>query len=251
MEKEFEEFIIKFKDISKKGYIKGINKNTNSIGLTFEKLLGKNADSMYFPDYKNIEIKCTSRYSRFPISLFSIAFDGPNLYEMNRLLTTYGKKDIIYENKYQLNGPLYVNCLYRINDNYFKLKINYEEERLYLAVYDLKVNLIEEKTYIDFSTLKERLEVKLSNLALVYASKKSTSYDVQFRYYKLILYKLKSFETFISLLKQNKLDVLICGRVTRSGDDSGRQRNKNLVIKIPKESIELLFKKVYEYNHDD
>lgn len=88
-------------------------------------------------------------------------------------------------------------------------------------------------------------------MVLVYASKKSTFYDVQFRYYKLILYKLKSFETFISLLKQNKLDVLICGRVSRSVEDSGRQRNKNLVIKIPKESIELLFKKVYEYNHDD
>ena len=38
MEKEFEEFITKFKDISKKGYIKGINKNTNSIELTFEEL---------------------------------------------------------------------------------------------------------------------------------------------------------------------------------------------------------------------
>lgn len=55
----------------------------------------------------------------------------------------------------------------------------------------------------------------------------------------------------MSLLKQNKLDISICCRVSRSGEDSGRQRNKNLVIKIPKESIELLFKKVYEYNHND
>ena len=55
----------------------------------------------------------------------------------------------------------------------------------------------------------------------------------------------------MSLLKQNKLDISICGGVSRSGEDSGRQRNKNLVIKISKESIELLFKKVYEYNHND
>lgn len=61
----------------------------------------------------------------------------------------------------------------------------------------------------------------------------------------------KEFEFFMSLLKQYKLDISIYGRVSRSGEDSGRQRNKNLVIKIPKESIELLFKKVYEYNHDD
>lgn len=61
----------------------------------------------------------------------------------------------------------------------------------------------------------------------------------------------KEFDILMSLLKQNKLDISICCRVSRSGEDSGRQRNKNLVIKIPKESIELLFKKVYEYNHAD
>ena len=55
---EFNNIISKFKEINAKGYIKGINNNLlNSCGLTFENLLGKKADSMFFPDYNNIEIK--------------------------------------------------------------------------------------------------------------------------------------------------------------------------------------------------
>lgn len=93
--------IKKFIEISKKRWIKGVNNTTNSVGLTFESLLNKESDSMYFPDYGSIEIKCSQRFSRYPISLFSLSFDGPRLYEMNRLVQTYGKKDIIYKDKFQ------------------------------------------------------------------------------------------------------------------------------------------------------
>ena len=44
---------------------------------------------MFFPDYYGIEIKCTTRFSNYPISLFSLAFDGTYLYQMNLLLQKY------------------------------------------------------------------------------------------------------------------------------------------------------------------
>ena len=99
MNKSYEDLIENFKSISKKKWIKGINNFSNSVGLTFETLIHKKADSMFFPDYKGIEIKCTQRFSRYPINLFSSAFDGPSFYEMNRLLNTYGKVDTIYKNR--------------------------------------------------------------------------------------------------------------------------------------------------------
>ena len=40
-------------------------------------------------------------FSGVEIYLFSLSFDGPNLYEMNRLLTTYGRKDSKYEERLQ------------------------------------------------------------------------------------------------------------------------------------------------------
>ena len=123
--------ITKFKEIAKKKWIRGINNSTNSVGLTFESLLNKNPDSMYFPDYKGYEIKCSQRFSRYPINLFSLAFDGPALYEMNRILTEYGKQDVIYKDKKQLHGDVYVNKYNRINNNYFKLNIDDKTKKNY------------------------------------------------------------------------------------------------------------------------
>lgn len=250
MTKEEQQLIKKFIEISDKKWIKGINNITNSVGLTFENQLNKNPDSMYFPDYYGIEIKCSQRFSRYPINLFSLAFDGPNLYEMNRILQTYGKNDVIYRDKKQLQGTIYVNEYNQINNNYFKIKIDRETKQIILSIYDLNYNLLEEKAYIDFETIKSRLELKLSKLAIVYASKKTIDNNLYFRYYLITLYKLKSFETFIKLLEKDYIKVELIGRVSRSGIEKGRQRNKNLVFSIEKENIKLLFDKIYEYNSD-
>lgn len=250
MTKEEQQLIKKFIEISDKKWIKGINNITNSVGLTFENQLNKNPDSMYFPDYYGIEIKCSQRFSRYPINLFSLAFDGPNLYEMNRILQTYGKNDVIYRDKKQLQGTIYVNEYNQINNNYFKIKIDRETKQIILSIYDLNYNLLEEKAYIDFETIKSRLELKLSKLAIIYASKKTIDNNLYFRYYLITLYKLKSFETFIKLLEKDYIKVELIGRVSRSGIEKGRQRNKNLVFSIEKENIKLLFDKIYEYNSD-
>lgn len=129
-EKQYE-IIEKFKEISAKRWIKGVNSTTNSVGLTFESQIHKNPDSMYFPDYHGIEIKCSQRYSRYPINLFSLAFDGPELYEMNRILQKYGKTDKIYKERKKLQGEIYINKYQKINNNYFKLKVDKKTEKLF------------------------------------------------------------------------------------------------------------------------
>ena len=117
-----------------------MNNIANSVGLTFESQLGKKPDSDYLPDYNGIELKCTTRFSRYPISLFSKAFDGPNDFEMNRLLKTYGKKDIQFEWKFQLFGVVRTRRLTLINSNYFKLEVSREDKKIYLLVYDMDKN---------------------------------------------------------------------------------------------------------------
>ena len=142
MNKECNDLVKKFKMISKMKCIKGVNNLTNSVGLTFESLLDKKVDSLYFPDYKGIEIKCTQRFSRYPITLFTSTFDGPEMYEMNTILQKYGKNDSFYRDKKTLKNDLY------------------------------------------------------------------------FRYYRIIIYKLISFEKFIELLKNDIIIVSIVGRVS-------------------------------------
>ena len=239
----YDELLKEFKIIADKKGVKGVNNLTSAAGLTFEKLLGKKPDSLYLPDYYGIEIKTTQRYSRYAVSLFSLSFDGPNLFEMNRLMEKYSIDC-------QLYGSIYTKKYSLINGVNFKLKVDKKLKRLVLCVYDLYFNLIEERTYIDFSSIKIRLETKLTKLALVYASKKLINDEKYFRYYKITFYELKSFDKFIELLEEEKIKVSILGRTAKSGIDAGKQKNKNLIFAIQKDSIEELFEKKYEYDAD-
>lgn len=97
--------------------------------------------------------------------------------------------------------------------------------------------LIEKLSYIDFDSLEERIMLKLSNLSLIYASKMKKKNSQYFRYYKIVFYKIKDFDIFLDLLEKDKIEVTLCARVSRSGVECGRQRNKNLVFKIQKKVL--------------
>ena len=193
MEKEFETIIEEFKKINMKGYMKGINNNLyNSAGLTLENQLGKNPDSMFLPDYYGIEVKCTQRFSRYNISLFSLAFDGPDLFESNYLLETYGIRDEMYQEHKKLIVNLKLNRKVLVYDKYyFELKIDYDSKKIFIRIYDNELNFLEDRAFIFFDSLEQRLRVKLRYLALFYASKTVSNDNFYFRYYKLECYKIR------------------------------------------------------------
>lgn len=143
-----------------------------------------------------------------------------------------------------------MNKYSEFNNYYFKLKIYKTLEKIFLEVYDFNYQLLESDVYIDFRTIKLRLELKFSKMALVYASKKVINNDLYFRYYQKVIYYLKSFEKFLYLLERDYIKVSLLGRVSRSGVEEGRQRNKNLIFYLPKKNIEYLFNKIFEYNGD-
>lgn len=197
---------------------------------------------MFFPNYQGIEIKCTTRFSRYPISLFSKSFDDPSFFEMNRLINTYGTEDNIYKGRKILMANLKLNEKISINNNYyFELKIDKKKGKIYINIYDNNNKLIENEPYISFNSLKEHLEVKLTNLAIVYASKKEIDDKINYRYYKMCIYKLISFDKFIELLENSIIKTSIIRRISLSGNEEGRQRNKNLFLQIQKENILDLF----------
>ena len=99
MNEEVKKVVDNFKIIANKKWIKSVSKSFGSIGITFEKELNKNPDALYFPDYYGTEIKCVSRYSRYPLFLFTVAFDGPSFPEINRIVEKYGYPDKTYPDK--------------------------------------------------------------------------------------------------------------------------------------------------------
>lgn len=248
MTDETKMLINQFKIISKKGWIKNENKSWGGVGLTFEKQLNKKADSLFLPDYLGIEIKCTTLNSKYPLFLFTVAFDGPTFPEINRLIENFGYPDKDFPDKKILfetiNSKTENSTKHKYN---FKLEINHEEEKIYLCVYDIYNNLIEKKSFVYFDSIKDHFTIKLNKLALIYAANKTINKEKYFHYYKMEIFKLKNFDTFIKLLEEKIIEVDLIARISKSGSDNGRYRNKNLVFKIKKDNIWRLFNRIYLY----
>ena len=132
----------------------------------------------------------------------------------------------------------------------FKLEVDKIEEKLYLCVYNIDNELIEKESFVYLKSIEEHLTLKLNRLAVVYASTKSVSGEKYFRYYKIDIYNLISYKKFIELLKTGIIDVSLIERISKSGKDTGRYRNKNLVFNIKKQNIEKLFHKFYSFDSD-
>ena len=253
MQKNIIKLIRLFHKISYKSWIKGTSSfnKTGNVGLTFENELHKKADSKYLPDFEGIEIKCTTRYSNYPLNLFTMAMTGNTVAEINRLIEKYGYYTNDYPDKKILIEDFNKKTTNLIDGKWiFKLEIEKQEDKLFLAIYDKSNNLVEKETYIKLSNLHNRLITKLNTLAFIKASKKNINNTDYFRYYEISIYKLTSFDKFLELLRKKIINVTIMGRISKSGEKKGQYRNKNLIFNIEKENIELLYEKIYYYNHD-
>ena len=249
MNNNSKELIDNFKKIAKKKWIECTSKGHGNVGLTFEKELNKKVDSNYTPDFKDIEIKTTTRFSRYPISLFSIAFDGPTNNEIVRLNNLYGSFDKDFPEKKTLIRKIRCNELSQLKNGYY-LSLIIENEKLFLCVYDINKNLIEKEAYLNLETIKQHLLTKIKNLAIIKASKKKIDKIEYFRYYQINIYKLKDYHTFIELLKKGIIEISLISRINKSGINAGRYYNKNLVFQIKKENILKLFAEMYYFNAD-
>lgn len=245
MDKTSEELISLFNQIAKKGWIKGNSQNWGEIGLTFEREINKLPDNTYKPDFIDIEIKCCSRFSRYPLNLFTIAFDGPNDNEIMRITEKYGQYDKDFNDSKVLFKPLNKQS----NGTTFKFDIDMFNKKIFLCIYDNN-KLIEKEAYINFSTLKKHIDTKLTKLAIIKASTKKSDKANYFRYYSIFLYKIKDFDTFLKLIESNLLEITIISRISKSGNDAGRYRNKNIVFAIKKYNIQKLFDCYYQYDCD-
>lgn len=136
------------------------------------------------------------------------------------------------------------------SDYKFSIEVDRIKEKLYLLVYDLNDNLIEKKSYIYFCSLYNHLMIKLKRLAVIKASKKCIDNTTYYRYYKISIYKLTNFETFINLIEKKIINIGLVSRISKSGQEQGRYRNKNLIFSLNKKDISKLFNKIYEYNSD-
>lgn len=246
----FDSIIKKFHQIRMKGYVESVNNNFNGIGLTFEKLLGKEPDNFSYPDYAGIEIKTALIVSDFPTSLISLHPWGNIMPATQYLRKKYGYFDYNPENERKLNAEFYYSKNILINNRYyFNLERCDEEGKLYLKVYDYKNTLLDKNVYWYYTDIKEALENKLKNLAFILASAKNIGNKKYYYYRRLYCFNLKGFDTFLDLLEKNIISIVI-GTSTVSNSLGDDKYNMHVQFRIDKHNISKLFDLVY-YEGDD
>ena len=230
----------KFFEIQNMGWIKSYRKGYTGIGYTFEKLLGKDEDALCSPDFNGIEIKTHRKNSKSYVTLFNYNPIGESSYELKRLFNKYGYTHSKNKKVKYLNTYVYCNYIKDVGINYkFSLKVDSENERVYLLVFDRIGIFVEMKSYWTFRTLKEKLYNKLKYLAYIEADSKFIDGVEYFRYDKIKFYSLKNFNTFIELIRIGKIRVsfLISGLL---GDEENLNTH-GTGFSIKKENLDLLF----------
>lgn len=231
----------KFNDIKSKGYIKSINNNRNSSGLTLEKCLESTGGDICIPDFKDIEIKCISIYSTSNLNLFSSSPDGKYILPTQWLSENYGYPDSKYKDIKILQCKLDTTLSKIGNYYYFAITIDKEKKKIFLNVYDINKKFINNYIYWDFDSIEEKLLRKLSLMAIIKSKKKENTGNIYYSYIDMKLYKLKDFETFLNLIEKNIVKICIKTGIYRSGPKKGNFHDHGTSFEIAQNDISKLF----------
>lgn len=245
MKENIIELYNKFVAIKKLGWIKSLRKGPTGVGMTFEYLIGKTEDFFELPDFKGIEIKARREYSKSYISLFNATPDGKYIFEIKRLTNKFGYPDKKVKFSKRLCGDVFANHLNMIGIKYqFKLVIDYNEEKVFLHVYNSDNELIDKNSFWTFKQLREKLERKFKYLAIVSAKNKINNDSEFFYYYKIEFFTLKSFECFLNCLNTGKIKVTFKVSVKTNEKNYGEIDDHGTSFAIKKEDISFLFQKI-------
>lgn len=238
----------KFNKIKSMNYVRSVSGSNGGIGLTFEYLIGKEADNESKPDFFGIEIKTKRSYSKSNIGLFNmnpkIERKGVNVSEYLRDL--YGYRDVRDSKLNRLNAVVNGKTLEKVGTKYlFKLKVDRKKEKLYLCILDNYLNVLDKSIYWDFCDIKERLYKKMEVLALVRAWPIRLNGFEYYKYYKMEIFTLKGFDEFINSLEDGKIKVLFKIGNNYTKERYGQVDSHGIGFVIKEEDLKYLYY-VYE-----
>lgn len=241
------ELIEKFNTIKKMGWIKQEQKDTGYIGIKLEKLLNLQNNNFEIPDFQGIEIKtkqdnCQNDY----FTLFNATPYGQDFFEIKRIVNKFGYPDKDLKDKKVFNGDIIGNIVNKIGKNhYFSLKIDKLVMRIILVIYDYQFNVIDTNSYWDFKSLKEKLERKITYLALFRVKRIYMHGVPYFKYSNMEIYKLKSFSTFIDLLEKGKIKIQFKIGRFKKGKRIGEIHDRGTGFQIKTSDLIELYELIY------
>jgi hypothetical protein len=200
-----DELVAKVTEISKRGFIPSIGIGDRGIGLTFENLLDIQPNSDKEPDYKGIEIKCSSslkaKHKRTvqtgKQTLFAQIPEWGFAKDRKGLVEKYGYLDEERDRK-----ALYITIKVVPNNRGWSLEVVESEGLVYVCLNEERI------LHYNMSNLKHQLESKHKESIFVTAHKQTlTSGSEEYHYDSLVHAKDVLFPEFISLIKENLIGL--------------------------------------------
>lgn len=244
MKNNIQKLKTEFYKIQCQNWIKGLESGTSSAGKTLENLLGKNDDNAIIADYQGIELKTKIIGSEPFIGLFSMAPDNRPLV-IKDILNKYGwpsKKDRNYKVFFgKVNGLQYSNIgLF----NSFKLEVDRPNQVVWLLIKNKYTEKVDKSISWSFEQLENRLQMKLSYLALIPAFKKYYNNEIYFKYHNIQMYNFKDLETFLALIENGLIRANIKISFYTAKEKYGKIQDKGTTFEIKEDDIEALFNKI-------
>ena len=101
--------------------------------------------------------------------------------------------------------------------------------------------MLENKIYWTFTTLKDKLYRKVKTIAFVDAIRKNIKKEEYFKYYKMTIYTIKSFDDFIDLLENGVIRITFKISVFRDGLKKGKIHDHGTGFDIEEENLLQLY----------
>ena len=235
----------KFCFIKDMGFIKSKRKGSTGVGYTFEELINKPEESFPIPDFNSIEIKTCRYQSRQAIHLFTATPDGDFLFPIKRIIDILGypDKDIKTSKvfNFSFNGKSYSNIGYHKRG---KIVVNWKDEKIDFIALDLVNNNLNVDVSWSFDLLQEKLNMKLKYLAIIDTDSKFINGEEYFHYCNIRFYKLKDFDTFISLIEKGYINVCFNIGVFKYGPKMGQIHDHGVGFTLSKKYIKMLYDEI-------
>ena len=170
--------------------------------------------------------------------------DGIDFFANQKLVNTYGysrKNSNVRFFFLEVNGKEKIKYI----KNYFQITVDYNQEVIVLNVFDLKRNLIDSSTTWSFALLKERLNLKLNNLALVRYYKIEKNQENYYWYYSIEFFQNIIFSKFLEEIENGNVTICFSFDEFKNGPRKGQQHNHGTNFKINQDSLKNIYQQHY------
>ncbi len=221
-----------------RGWVRSHRSNNTGIGKTFEDLVGIEENNNQGPDFEEFEIKSHRGEANSPITLFTLAPTFPK--RANTILKDkYGDNYPDNPSLKRLHTSIFADRKNSYAEKYaFQLVNDSEKEVVKIAVYDLKTgNLLDDAVGYSYEKLKTKLFSKLNNLFYVSAERRFSNGVEEFKFTNATVYTNPSFERFLRILNEGRVQYDIRIGSYQSGKKYGMPHDHGSGFRIREDYI--------------